>query len=316
MKNSEKWMRGLPYVGNKGQKAQQIIDILPSGGRFIDVFGGGGSISLHACNSGKWDEVIYNDRRKTVVGLLKTLLTDEPHLDLNKYVYMTRETFNNWRDNMPDSIERTLVLIAWSFGNIMRFYMWGRGQTEDNKLLATRAMFYGDTGTQYDDLFTVTRSKQSIAEKYTAYHKWRREVMNARGSHASEIELMKQLEQLEQLQQLQQLEQLQQLQQMERLQQLQQLQQLEYSTLDYHDLIIQPDDIVYCDPPYVNTSRDYGGWNPDAFYAWLANCPAKQIYISEYTKLPHTEVAFNLGKKHSMTGVGTRREELLLKYVG
>ncbi|WP_156647310.1 hypothetical protein [Lacticaseibacillus manihotivorans] len=42
MKNSEKWMRGLPYVGNKGQKAQQIIDSLPAGGRFIDVFGGGG----------------------------------------------------------------------------------------------------------------------------------------------------------------------------------------------------------------------------------------------------------------------------------
>lgn len=38
----EEWMRGLPYVGNKGQKAQQSIDLLPSGGRFIDVFGGGG----------------------------------------------------------------------------------------------------------------------------------------------------------------------------------------------------------------------------------------------------------------------------------
>ena len=88
-------MRGLPYVGNKGQKAQQIIDALPAGGRFIDVFGGGGSISLTAANSGKWDEVIYNDRRKTVVGLLKALIEDSPHFDLMKYVYMDRETFYN-----------------------------------------------------------------------------------------------------------------------------------------------------------------------------------------------------------------------------
>ncbi|UYI59108.1 DNA adenine methylase [Lacticaseibacillus paracasei] len=69
MKQSEKWKRGLPYVGNKGQKAEKIIDILPAGNRLVDVFGGGGSINLTASSSGKWDEVVYNDRRKTVVNL-------------------------------------------------------------------------------------------------------------------------------------------------------------------------------------------------------------------------------------------------------
>ncbi|WP_125766126.1 DNA adenine methylase [Levilactobacillus mulengensis] len=299
MKNSEKWMCGLPYVGNKGQKAQQIIDLLPSGGRFIDVFGGGGSISLHACNSGKWDEVIYNDRRKTVVNLLKALIEDSPHFDLIKYVYMDRETFYNWRDNMPDSIERTLVLIAWSFGNNMRDYLWGK-KVEKEKLQRTRALFFGNTGTKLDDLYSYSKNETSISGKYKMFHKWRREEMNISGHYDI----------LQQLGQLQQLERLKQLEPTER------LQQLEYSTLDYHDLIIRPDDIVYCDPPYVNTGVNYGGWNPDAFYAWLAACPAKQIYISEYTKLPHTEVAFNLGKKHSLTAVGTRREELLLEYVG
>lgn len=44
MKQSEKWKRGLPYVGNKGQKAEKVIDVLPAGHRLIDVFGGGGSI--------------------------------------------------------------------------------------------------------------------------------------------------------------------------------------------------------------------------------------------------------------------------------
>lgn len=299
MKQSEKWKRGLPYVGNKGQKAQQIIDLLPAGGRFIDVFGGGGSISLTAVNSGKWDEVIYNDRRKTVVELLRALITDSPHIDLTKYVLITREQFFDWRDNQPDSIERTLVLLCWSFSNNMKYFLWGK-KIEAEKQLMTRAIFYGDTGTWYDNLFTVTRNKQSIAEKYTAYHKWWREMMSTRPQR---------LEQLERLVQLQQLERL------EKLGSLQQLERLEYSTLDYHNLIIRPDDIVYCDPPYVSTSVDYGGWNPDTFYAWLAVCPAKQIYISEYTKLPHTELAFNLGKKASFTTTGKRPDELLLRYV-
>ena len=290
MKQSEKWMRGLPYVGNKGQKAQQIIDTLPAGGRFIDVFGGGGSISLTAANSGKWDEVIYNDRRKTVVELLHALITDEPHIDLTKYVYVTREQFFDWRDNQPDSIERTLVLTAWSFSNNLKDYLWSRGPTEDNKLLATRAMFYGDTGTRYDDVFTVTRDKQTIADKYMAYHKWRREAMNVIDSHANELE---------------------------RLQQLEQLERLKYSVLDYRDLVIRPDDIVYLDPPYSGTEVQYDGFDGDEFQKWLSQCPAKNIFISEYTQLPHTEVAFNLGKRrNNMISGGIRLDELLLRYVG
>lgn len=40
LKRNEFWKRGLPYVGNKGMKAEKIIEALPSGHRFIDVFGG------------------------------------------------------------------------------------------------------------------------------------------------------------------------------------------------------------------------------------------------------------------------------------
>jgi len=126
MKNADKWMRGLPYVGNKGQKAQRIIDFLPDGKRFIDAFGGGGSISLTASNSGKWDKVIYNEKRKFVVSLLKALIYDSPHIDLEKYVYITRKEFFDWKDNKPDSVERTLILLSWSFSNSMKSYLWGK----------------------------------------------------------------------------------------------------------------------------------------------------------------------------------------------
>lgn len=307
MKQSEKWKRGLPYVGNKGQKAEKIIDILPAGNRLVDVFGGGGSISLTAAASGKWNEVVYNDRRKTVVDLLKALIEDNPHFDLMKYIYMDRETFYNWRDNMPDSIERTLVLTVWSFSNGWKSYLWGK-KIEKEKLQLTRAIFWGDTGTQLDELYAYAKNENSISGKYRLFHKWRLEKMNIR----SRYDVLQQLAQLQQLQQLQQLERLQQLQ---RLQQLEQLQQLKYSVLDYRSLDIGPSDIVYCDPPYTGTMESYGGFDDDAFQRWLAKCPAKQIYISEYTQLPHTEVAFIIGKKISFRAKCKRPDELLLKYV-
>lgn len=292
MKNADRWKRGLPYVGNKGQKAEKIIELLPTGNRLIDVFGGGGCVSLTAASSGKYKEVIYNDRRKTVVELLRELINDEPHFSLTDYVALTREQFFDWRDNKPDSTERTLVLTAYSFGNNKKDYLWSE-KNEEEKLLLTKALFYGNTGTEFDQLYGYSLNANTISEKYRLFHKWRREQMNIN----SRYDLLQQLERLE------------------RLQQLEQLQQLEYSSRDYRDLKIQKDDIVYLDPPYYKSGQQYDGFDHEAFWEWLLKCPAKNIYISEYAKLPHTEVAFNLGKKHSFSAVGKRKDELLLKVV-
>lgn len=290
MKLKDKWKRGVPYVGNKGQKAQQIIDLLPAGGRFIDCFGGGGSISLHAWDSGKYKEVIYNEKRASVVELLQLLLDNDPQIDLNKYVYLTREQFFDWRDNKPDSWERTLVLTAWSFSNNLKTYLWGKKVAPD-KLLLTRALLFGDTGTQFDEMYQPTGT---IAEKYSYFHKWRREKMGISSSYDS-------LERLEQLQQLERLKQA-------------SIPGITFITGDYRDLAIKNNDVVYCDPPYIGAGVDYGGFDFDAFHEWCMNCPA-DVYISEYTKLPDTEVYADLGKKHSMTATGKRRNELLLRVV-
>ncbi|WP_341778609.1 DNA adenine methylase, partial [Levilactobacillus sp. HBUAS70063] len=98
--------------------------------------------------------------------------------------------------------------------------------------------------------------------------------------------------------------------------QLERLQRLQYSVNDYRELVIDTDDVVYCDPPYVGTQHDYDGFDHKAFENWyLHECPAKEIYISEYTKLPHTDVAFNFGNKQNFSATGKRRDELLLKVV-
>ena len=299
MKVKDKWKRGLPYMGNKGQKVEQIMEVLPDGKRLIDIFGGGGCVSLTAASSGKYGEVIYNDRRKTVVELLRALVNDEPHFNLMDYVALTREQFLNWRDNQPDSIKRRLVLIAYSFGNDQRTYLWSK-RNEEKKLLLTRALFYGNTGTEFDQLYNYSLNANTISDKYRLFRKWRREQLNR----------LKELKQLERLQQLEQLKQL------ERMQQTDQMYPFEYSVKDYRKIIINTDDVVYCDPPYVGTPHNYDGFDHKAFENWyLHECPAKEIYISEYTKLPYTEVAFNLGKKQNLSSVGKRRDELLLRVV-
>jgi site-specific DNA-adenine methylase len=82
------------------------------------------------------------------------------------------------------------------------------------------------------------------------------------------------------LQQLEQLEQLLQLQRLQRLQQLQQLERLELTSLDYRDVSIKKNSVVYCDIPYQGTA-DYGEFNHKEFFDWAATRDFP-VYVSEY----------------------------------
>ena len=276
------------------------MDILPSGKRLVDVFGGGGSISLHAIDSGKWEQVIYNDRNTSIVNLLKALLTNENNIDLRRFTVPDRETFFSMRDSKKISLEREIILTCWSFSNNRRTYLFG--EKTAYKEIVSRALFYGDTGTKWDFLYKNCKS-DSIAETYAKYHK--------------EIKLINNNELSGRLQQLEQLQQLQQLQQLEQLEQLQRLQQLHILNHDYRNLNITKNDIVYLDPPYIGTSMQYGGFDHAQFHEWYSNLDNKDIYISEYTQLPNTKIVAKLGKKHSFVAskASNRKEELLLKVV-
>ena len=90
------------------------------------------------------------------------------------------------------------------------------------------------------------------------------------------------LEILQGLQRLQRLQGLQGLQGLQRLQRLQGLQGLEVSGLDYRDVEIPGDAVVYCDIPYNCTTDNYGvRFDRAAFLDW-ADVQTAPIVISEY----------------------------------
>lgn len=283
MKKSEKWKRGLPYVGNKGQLASDIIDILPTGSRLVDVFGGGGSISLHAYDSRKWDEIVYNELNKSVFALFKELTSGNSGIDFFDFIIPKREELKKLVERYKHdtvSVEDTVKLIAWSFSNNMKTFLWsgkcegGQASTEQLKIEFTKECFesYG--------------KRDSIENFYDYCRKMRKE----------------------RLQQLQQLEQL------ERLQQSNPL--IIYSSLDYKQVQLSEDDVVYLDPPYAHSVSSLSLYkevfNNDEFIEWYQSLPNEHIYISGYEQLPNTEIVYRK-VKHSMTAKGTRRQELLMK---
>lgn len=105
------------------------------------------------------------------------------------------------------------------------------------------------------------------------------------------LERLQRLQSLQSLQSLESLERLQSLQILERLQNLERLERLVSLTIskaDYKDIFVsEPTTVIYCDPPYINTSgyedaiRE-SGFNHAEFYEW---CEAQKglVVLSEYT---------------------------------
>ena len=72
------------------------------------------------------------------------------------------------------------------------------------------------------------------------------------------------------------------LQELQQLQRLQRLQRLEINCGSYLDYQYRDGDIVYCDPPYEDTSKyDKDGFNHTQFYDWVAS-REYPVYFSSY----------------------------------
>lgn len=229
---------GVPYRGSKSRIAPWVVDHIPSGEVFVELFGGGCAVTHAALLAGRWERYIVND------------LSDAPQLFIDaangRYAdetrIPTREEFFAQKDSDP------YIRYLFSFGNNGRDYMYGKG-VEAVKVCGSRML-----------------AAPTLAERYRLYRKFVGLVCGYVGQgDESRLVAVERLESLV------------------RLQSLQSLQSLEASRLDYRDVPIPDGAAVYCDPPYRGTDCGcYGGFDFDAFDAWLASC-GHLCVVSEYT---------------------------------
>ena len=278
-----RWQNGIPRIGRKTYNANKILDLIPAGSHLVDVFGGGACVTLHALAKGKWDTITYNELSPHVYRLVDELIFQKKQVDLEKLCFTTREQFKAVlaKPESEYTLEDEIIRLFLSFGYCQRTFLFGK-KIFPQKMLATHALLRGDSGTELDKVYDESSKQSTLAGKRSVWRK-----------HFHDDNCLQQLEQVERLQQIERL------------------------NLDYRELKIKPDDIVYCDPPYAGAHgyTDVPPFDEEAFVNWYMNCPAKEIYISEYTVLPGTELVADLGSKHSFKALATRRNELLLKVV-
>ena len=268
----------IPYQGSKNSIAikllKKMLDEKPKAKYFVDLFGGGGSMSFTALQMGL--KVIYNEKQTGLVNFIRYIFDRVKTGEKGKYglfpndfyKFITREEFKKLKDE--DSIKGQFARICYSFGNNQKDYLFG--DIEKTKHLAHNiVMFQCEEALKEFNLITQADIKISKLSTWN----------ERRIAFRTQIRDRRQLAELEQLEQLERLEQLEQL---ERLQQLERLDNIQLFNLDYKDVIINtpPEEtIVYLDPPYRNTAGYIEGLNYDELDDYFRGLPYL-AFMSEY----------------------------------
>lgn len=125
---------GMPYKGSKNKIAKWVLDRLPDGDVFVDLFGGGGAITHAAALSGKYNRIIYNDIDPLVSKAFKTAVNGGFR---NERRWISREDFFRLKDT------DFYVVMCFSFGNGLKDYAYSK-EVEPWKKALHYARIFGD----------------------------------------------------------------------------------------------------------------------------------------------------------------------------
>ena len=265
---------GISYMGGKQDIIASLALNFPKAENFYDLFGGGFSVThyMMLMKSKRYQNFHFNEIIPSTVELIKKAISGDFSYDKFKPEWVSREDFLKNKDTCA------YTRLLWSFGNCQRTYMFGKDIEAYKKSLHMAVVF-----DQFDaTASSVLEIKEWPSDVKTVLQK--RFYAGQKVAHSNKGMSAGELKQLQVLQQLQRVERLQQLESLERLQKLEQMEQLTpltMTSLDYSQVTIKPNSLVYCDIPYRNTGKYTVEFDHQRFFDWAANAEFP-VYISEY----------------------------------
>ena len=264
---------GIPYQGSKSGIADSIITFLPSGKRFVDLFGGGFAMSECAMRSGKYESVYYNELNPLLPALIQKAVKGEYNYDVFKPEWISRKMFEKLKD------KDGYIKYIWSFSNNGKSYLFSQ-ELEPKKKSLHNFVVFGvkddfikqhfndiDNYIKCDDI----RKRRMLLRRYMQIKQQKRPMLE--------------------------------------LQQLEQLQRLQVNCGSYLDYEYQDGDIVYCDPPYEGTAKySKDGFDHKQFYDWVMSRPY-QIWFSSYQiSDKRFKMVWAKGKTNLMAGASGQKQ--------
>ena len=305
---------GLPYKGSKNKLAERIVRLLPKRTHLIDLFCGGCAVSHAALLMGKYEHIHIND----INWMCPTLFIDAlngKYNDENRWI--SREDFFRLKDTDP------YVAVVWSFGNNLRDYLYSK-EIEPLKKAIHYAMFFSDysLGKELGHDLSFIDPIQDLQKRYLAVkHYFNRlghfqQQSFERGGQNQRMQSAEANERLNTFRniipwkgcQIQSFKK-------KKIQATKRdgisratqrrciacntesgstvcpdirgghILPITSSVLDYEEVTIPEDSVIYCDIPYEGTGgyleKDKGGFDYERFYQWCER-QTQPVFISSY----------------------------------
>lgn len=274
---------GLPYMGSKNKIAEKIISQLPSAEHFYDLFGGGGAISHCALLSGKYKYVHYNELDPLIYKGFNMAINGEFK---NENRWISKEEFHRLKDTDP------YVALCFSYGNNpIKGYVYSKVIEPYRKALH----------------YAICLNDFSLLKELNIFID---ETVKGKINIINEIKKNNKMFKIKHIEHLNRLE---------RFQNLEHFNNIIVTNLDYRDVKIEGDSVIYCDPPYINTQPYKGSstFNHNDFYEWCLT--KKNIFISEYTMPKEFKIissierycTFNTNRKKVTENLYTTQDNIL-----
>ena len=294
---------GLPYKGSKNSIAEWVLSNMPRGEVFIDLFAGGCAITHAALLSGKYKQVIANDING-MPDFFKAAMGGAYH---DEQRWITREDFFLLKDTDP------YIKYCWSFGNDGLTYFCNR-ETEP-LLRCLHGVFFASSYSEANKYWrefirehdAVCEAAETLASTILQQASdldiplIRRAsggldydalltacpTSNTKDINRLRINIKKALY-YEKLINLSGVDSIEPLIRLERIKALEGLNDSPWSAKlstckgSYLDVPIPDKAVIYCDPPYFNTSGYGVEFDHGQFYDWLRALP-QVAFISVYS---------------------------------
>jgi site-specific DNA-adenine methylase len=257
---------GVPYKGSKNKLAERIMRFLPKRDNLIDLFCGGCAVSHAALLMGKYKHIHIND----VNWMCPTLFIDALNGKYNDETrWISREDFSRLKNADP------YVAIVWSFGNNMRDYLYSK-EIEPLKRAVHYAIFFNnyEPGRALGHDLSFVDGIIGVHRRYVAVSRYFRKFRTFRlQSLESAVRVWKLSTLLGQCGSTQNFG----------LPPRGQAKKISKSILDYAEVEIPKNSVIYCDIPYINTNvyDTENTFDYERFYQW-AESHTEPVFISSY----------------------------------
>ena len=274
---------GVPYKGSKNSIAEWVYSHFPQRENFYDLFAGGCAITQIALMKQKFKRYFANDIDFDGISLFMNAIHGKYQ---NETRWISRDDFFRLKDSDP------YIKYAWSFGNNGRNYLYSK-EIEPYKKAWHYAIYFNDFSFAEKlnmNLKSIEKIKD-IKDRYSKVKSITKKLNNENLSREISFERQQQLEALN------------------RLQSLQSLQSLQLSSLDFMEVKIYKNSVVYCDIPYLNTDKyAAGGFDHQKFYKWALR-QKELVVISEYY-MPDDFMCIDMIEKSVLLNSGASQKAL------